>query len=760
MENTCLKIYGMTCTLCSINIEANIQKIEGISKIKVSYATEKARLQYDPSKVELNNIKKEIELLGFSVEENENENENTGLNRSAIERSKLRNVLIISIILSFPMILGMTLSGLGFCHDYFIPNDTTKLSLFIDSLRIKAVLLHQWKFQIVLATPVQFIIGFRFYKNSFYSLKAKIATMDLLVAVGTSAAYFYSLYLIIFDNIEVTVGTLHVYFESSSVIITLVLLGKYLEAIAKGKTSKAIQTLMELKSKNARVLRDSFEIDIPIEELIVGDIVVVRPGEKIPVDGIIVEGNSTVDESMLTGESIPVKKNKNDFVTGASLNKNGSFKFKATKVGNETVLANIIKMVEEAQESRAPIQKIADRICSYFVPIVISIAVVTFLIWFFIIYDQEVFLLDKAIIYAVSVLVVSCPCALGLATPTAIMVAMGIGAQNGILIKNGEELEIICKIDAIVLDKTGTITVGKPEVTDVILLDEEIGYDKNQVLYIAAMAENKSEHPIGVAIFESKKDIVISKLEEIEHFQAIPGKGISAVINGKEVLIGTKRLMIENRIELKNSDERLKLLQQEGKIAVLMAVDNNLISIIALADKIKENSKEVIHVLEKMGIQTYMLTGDNENTAISVANKVGIKNVFAEVQPGNKAQLIQSLKDKGKIVAMVGDGINDAPALATANVGFAIGTGTDAAIETGDVVLLRDDLSTLPLAIKLSKKTMRKIKQNLFWAFIYNLIGIPFAASGHLNPVIAAAAMALSSISVLLNSLSLKKTKF
>ncbi|WP_010233700.1 heavy metal translocating P-type ATPase [Clostridium arbusti] len=758
IESISLRIYGMTCSLCSISIESTLERLEGINRVNVSYSTEKAKLQYDSSKIELDNIKREIELLGFSVRKNEEDSDN-GIDPSLIQENKLRNTFIISAVLSSPLILAMILGGLGFCHDYIDPNSTTKIGAFIAYLRWRALILHDWRLQFALATPVQFIIGFRFYKNSFYALRAKVATMDLLVVVGSTTAYFYSLYIVFFQRPSFLYGMRNIYFESSTVIITLVLLGKYLESIAKGKTSKAIKILMGLKVKKARVLRNTVEVDIPIEKLLVGDIVIVRPGEKIPVDGIIIEGTSMVDESMLTGESIPVKKNEKDFVTGASLNKNGTFKFQATKVGDETVLSNIIRMVEEAQESKAPIQKIADKICGYFVPFIFLVAFSTFLVWYFIIYQSQ--LLDFALINAVSVMVVSCPCALGLATPTAIIVGMGKGAQNGILIKNGEDLEKICKINTIVFDKTGTITIGKPVVTDVIILDKSYGYDKEKIIHIAAVAEKRSEHPIGAAIYENGKEIIDQQEESavVKSFEAIPGKGIQAVINNKIVLIGTKKLMQENKIDLKNAETTLNSFQEEGKIAVLMAIDNNLISVLALSDKIKDKSKDVVSSLKKMGIEVYILTGDNEKTAFSVANKVGIENVMAEVQPGNKAEVIQKLMDKGNIVAMVGDGINDAPALATANIGFAIGTGTDVAIETGDVILLRDDLSALPLSIKLSKKTMCKIKQNLLWAFIYNLIGIPIAAMGYLNPVLAAGAMGLSSISVLINSLNLKRLK-
>lgn len=761
VESISLKVYGMTCVLCSLTIESALEKVEGISKVTASFAAEKVNLQYDAAKIDLKEIEKRIELLGFYTDENEASKPlKSGLSRSEIERNKLRNSFIISAVLSLPLILAMILGGLGFCHDTFDPTSATKWGVFVENLRYKASILHDWRLQLALATPVQFIIGFRFYKNSFYALKAKSATMDLLVAIGTTAAYFYSVYVSLVEPYTYIFGMKNIYFEASSTIITLVLLGKYLESIAKGKTSKAIQTLVQLKPKTAKVLRNGTESDIPIEEVLIGDIVIVRPGEKVPVDGIIIEGFSTVDESMLTGESIPVEKKEKDFVTGASLNKYGTFKFRATKVGNETVFASIIKMVEEAQESKAPIQKIVDKVAGVFIPVVLFVALQTFLIWFFFIYHGQFFIIDKPIIYAVSVLVVSCPCALGLATPAAIMVGMGKGAENGILIKNGEELERACSINTIVLDKTGTITTGKPEVTDIILLDKEQGInDENDLLILAAIAEKKSEHPLGAAIYELGKEKFDRELEDPDKFEAIPGKGIHAVIKDKSVLIGTKKLLEQNSIELTKLEEILTSFQENSKTVVIVAINDSLIGVIALSDKIKENSKEVVSTLESMGIEVYMLTGDNRQTALSVAKEVGIKNIIAEVQPENKAQEVSKLKRQGKIVAMVGDGINDAPALATADVGFAIGTGTDVAIETADIVILRDDLTALPSAIKLSQKTMRKIKQNLFWAFIYNLIGIPIAASGHLNPVLGAVTMGFSSISVLLNSLNLKKFK-
>ncbi len=760
VESVSLKISGMTCALCSATIEAGLGRVDGVTRAKVNYASEKALLEYENTKVQLPEIKKVIEHLGFVAEETGDKNANPQQDPGEIERRRMLRQFIISAALSSPLILAMILGGLGFCHDYFDPTSKTAWGVFVDYIRYKASMLHDWRFQLAVATPVQLIIGARFYKNSFYALRAKKATMDLLIAIGTTVAYLYSIYVSLFENYEISSGMKNIYFEASSVIITLVLLGKYLETVAKGRTSRAIQALIRLRPQTARVVREGIESDVPVEEVLAGDILVVKPGEKIPVDGFLLEGYSAVDESMLTGESIPVDKKEGDYVTGASLNKLGTFKYRATKVGNETVLSHIIKLVEEAQNSKAPIQKLADRVCGFFVPLVLLTAVGTFLYWYFIIYGHLFFLIDKPLIYAVSVLVVSCPCALGLATPAAIMVGMGKGAQKGILIKNGEVLETACKIGIVVLDKTGTVTTGKPEVTDIVLLDGADGrYDDGEVLKLAAIAEKKSEHPLGAAIYQKGREKTASELEDPESFEAIPGKGIFAVVGGKSVLAGTQKLMEENHIDVKEAEKALHSLYDEGKSTVLVAVNGVLTAVIALSDKIKENASKVVTLLENMGIRVHMLTGDNGKAARYIAGKAGIKNVMAEVLPENKTEAIQRLKLLGKVVAMVGDGINDAPALAAADIGFAMGTGTDVAVETGDVVLLKGDLMTIPTAIKLSRRTMRKIKQNLFWAFFYNVIGIPFAATGHLSPVIAAAAMAFSSLSVLLNSLSLKKFK-
>ena len=770
IETKTLKVYGMTCTLCSMTIEASLQRLDGIAGVSVSYASEKAFLEYDSARLQIPDIKKTIEKLGFSVEENADNTESSRLDRSTAERNKLLRLFIFSLIFSAPLLLCMLSVGIGFCHDIIDPGSTTAFGRFIYQIRIRSLFLHDWRLQLAAATPVQFIIGARFYRNSFRALLAGKATMDLLVVLGTTAAYLYSVYIVIFQNYAYVSGLIDIYFEASAAIITLVLLGKYLETAARGRTSRAIQALVGLKPKTARVIRDEAEVDIPIDEVLAGDIVVVRPGEKIPVDGIILEGSSTVDESMLTGESLPVEKKENDFVTGASINKLGTFKFRATKVGSETKLAGIIKIVEEAQGSKAPIQKTADRVCSWFIPFVLTAALATFLIWYLAIYKHQFIVINLPIIYAVSVLVVSCPCALGLATPAAIMVGMGKGAQNGILIKNGESLERACRINTVVLDKTGTVTMGIPEVTDIILLgdrgtgllspaDEKKEYDEKEVLKLAAVAEKKSEHPFGTAIYEKAKKDVGPDIADATRFEAVPGKGVSAEIEDRRVVVGTPAFIGENGIDLRGSGEILDRVYSEGKTAVLVAADGELISIIALSDRIRENSSEVVSRLEKMGISVFMITGDNRHAARAVAGKIGVRNVLAEVLPEDKAEEIKKLKRQGRIVAMVGDGINDAPALAAADIGFAVGTGTDIAIETGDIVLLKEDLLTIPAAINLSRKVMRKIKQNLFWAFIYNIIGIPVAALGHLSPIVAAAAMSLSSVSVLLNSLSLKRFK-
>ncbi|MDP4118081.1 MAG: heavy metal translocating P-type ATPase, partial [Bacillota bacterium] len=694
----------------------------------VNLATNKAAVTYDASQIKLSEIIKTIEGIGYGAQKAEEESRDLEKEQREKEIKSLRRTLIFSVILSSPLMIAMILA----------------------LIKIDIPFLHNEYFQLAIATPVQFYIGFRFYRNAYHSLKSKSANMDVLVAMGTSAAYFFSLYNVFFEKIQPGMLMKNLYFEASAVIITLVLLGKYLEAVAKGKTSEAIKKLIGLKAKTAKVERNGKEMDIPVDEVEKADIIIVRPGEKIPVDGVITEGNSSVDESMLTGESLPVEKNVGETVIGATINKFGTFKFKATKVGKETALAQIIKMVEDAQGSKAPIQKIADRVSGVFVPVIIGIAALTFVVWFFVVNKGAD--VNSAIINAVSVLVIACPCALGLATPTAIMVGTGLGAENGILFKGGEYLETAYKINAVVLDKTGTITNGKPDVTDIITYTD---MSKKDILRIAAVAEKKSEHPLGVAIYEYAK-AKLGSVSDPENFEAIPGKGVAAALDGHNILVGTRKLMAEKNIDIGKVEAEIEKLEDQGKTAMIVSVDENIAAVIAVADTLKDSSREAIEELGRMGIDVYMITGDNKRTAEAIAKQVGIENVIAEVLPEHKAEEINRLKGAGKIVAMVGDGINDAPALAMANIGMAIGTGTDIAIEAADVTLMSGSLKTIPSAIKLSRKTMNKIKMNLFWAFIYNIIGVPFAAFGFLNPIIAGAAMALSSVSVVSNSLSLK----
>lgn len=719
-----LKITGMSCAACSAKVEKKLSRLEGVSKANVNLTTEKATIEYEPSEIKVSDMIKAVRSLGYGAEKAEEVTRDREKEQREKEVRTLRITLIISIILSSPLIAAMILT----------------------LLQVDVPYLHNPYFQLAIATPIQFVIGYRFYKHAFYALRAGSANMDVLISMGTSAAYFFSLYNVFYQPAKIG-GMKDLYFEAAAVIITLILLGKYLEAVAKGKTSEAIKKLMGLQAKTARVIRNGTEEDIPIEEVETGDIIVVRPGEKIPVDGTILEGFSSIDESMLTGESLPVEKKYGDFVIGATINKFGTFKFEATKVGKDTALSQIVKMVEDAQGSKAPIQKIADQVSGIFVPVVVGIALVTFLIWYFAEGN-----LTQAIVSAVAVLVIACPCALGLATPTAIMVGTGKGAENGILIKGGEHLETAYKLNVVVLDKTGTITKGQPDVTDVISLN---AMDRQEVIRLAAITEKSSEHPLGVAIFEHGKK-AFGTIPDPERFEAIPGRGVMAVVDNRVIQMGTRKLMVEKGIDTGSIEHTLSGLEDEGKTAMLFAVNNVLEAVIAVADTLKENSTEAISDLQSMGIEVYMITGDNKRTANAIARQVGITNVLAEVLPENKAEEVEKLKARGKVVAMVGDGINDAPALATANIGMAIGTGTDVAIEAADITLMRGDLRTIPAAIRLSRKTMNKIKQNLFWAFFYNIIGIPFAALGLLSPIIAGGAMAFSSVSVVTNSLSLK----
>ncbi len=715
-----LIVEGMTCAACSTRVEKVLNKLKGVAKATVNLSTNKAVVEYQAGLIDEDTLIKAIEKAGYKAEVEVERDLDREKEMREKEIKSLKTSFIISAILSLPLFSAM----------------------FFHMAGIHTILTNGW-FQLILATPVQFFIGYRFYKGAYNSLRGGGANMDVLVSMGTSAAYFYSIY-------NLLIGVHEYYFEASAVIITLILLGKTFEAVAKGKTSEAIKKLMGLQPKTARIIKDGVEMDIPIEKVEIGDIIVVRPGERIPVDGIIVEGHSSVDESMITGESIPIDKGADDEVIGATINKFGTFKFRATKIGKDTVLSQIIKLVEDAQGSKAPVQRLADKISGIFVPIVVVIALVTF-IGFYLIEGN----FNIGLINAVAVLVIACPCALGLATPTAIMVGTGKGAENGILIKSGEHLERAHKMDTIVFDKTGTITKGEPEVTDIVSFND---IDKNEILRIAASVEKTSEHPLGQSIVKKGEEELL-RLSEPERFIAIPGKGLKATFEGKEVLIGNRKLMADNNISIMNGEETLLRLEEEGKTAMLLSLDNKLSGIIAVADQIKETSKKAIEELKSMGLDVYMITGDNERTAQSIAKEVGITNVLAEVLPENKAEVVEEIKSRGKHVGMVGDGINDAPALAAADVGFAIGTGTDVAMEAADITLMRGDLSGVVTAIRLSHRTMKTIKQNLFWAFFYNSIGIPFAALGFLDPMIAGAAMAFSSVSVVTNSLRLKKFK-
>lgn len=715
---TTLIVEGMTCAACSSRVEKVLNKQEGVVKATVNLSTNKAVVEYPSGVIDEDILVKIIEKAGYKAE--------VEIERDLDREKELREKEIKSLKTSFIFSAALSLPLFS--------------AMFFHMAGIHTILTNGW-FQLILATPVQFLIGYRFYKGAYNSLRGGGANMDVLVSMGTSSAYFYSIYNLI-------TGVHEYYFEASAVIITLILLGKTFEAVAKGKTSEAIKKLIGLQPKTARIIKDGVEMDISIEKVEIGDIVVVRPGERIPVDGIVVEGNSAVDESMITGESIPVDKTLDDEVIGATINKFGTFKFRATKIGKDTVLSQIIKLVEDAQGSKAPVQRLADKIAGIFVPVVVVIALITFLGFYFIGGNFNIGLIN-----AVAVLVIACPCALGLATPTAIMVGTGKGAENGILIKSGEHLERAHKIDTIVFDKTGTITKGEPEVTDIISFND---MDRDEILRIAASVERTSEHPLGQSIVKKGEEELL-KLLEPEKFIAIPGKGLKATFEGKEVFIGNRKLMSDNNISIAKGEEILLKLEEEGKTAMLLSLDNKLSGILAVADKIKETSRDAIEELKNMGLEIYMITGDNERTAKAIAKEVGITNVLAEVLPENKAEVVEEIKSRGKNVGMVGDGINDAPALAAADVGFAIGTGTDVAMEAADITLMRGDLSSIVIAIRLSHRTMRTIKQNLFWAFFYNSIGIPFAALGFLDPMIAGAAMAFSSVSVVTNSLRLKK---
>lgn len=727
-----LQITGMTCAACATRIEKGLNKLSGVTGANVNLALETAHVEYNPAMVDVRDIQNKVTQLGYKAEPKQ-EVMDAGQRRQK-EIVKQKRKFFISAILALPLLWSMV-SHFSFMSWIWLPD----------------LFMNPW-FQLALATPVQFYIGGHFYVGAYKAIVNKSANMDVLIALGTSAAYFYSLYL----TVEwASNGAGHhgpdMYYETSAVLITLVLLGKLFEMLAKGRTSEAIKTLMGLQAKTALVVRDGVEQSIPIEEVVVGDIVIVKPGDKIAVDGEIIEGRTSVDESMLTGESLPVEKQTGDTVIGATLNKNGVIRIAATKVGKDTALAQIIKVVEEAQGSKAPIQRIADVISGVFVPIVVGIATVAFLIWYFLVSPGE---FAHALEIGIAVLVIACPCALGLATPTSIMAGSGRAAEFGILFKGGEHLETTHLINTVVLDKTGTVTKGKPELTDIVVQD----IDEQLFLSLVGAAEKNSEHPLAEAIVAGimNKGIELGNTDE---FEAIPGFGISAIVNGQKVLAGTRKLMAKYDVSFEVALPQMEQLEESGKTAMLIAIDGKYAGLVAVADTIKETSKEAVERLKKMGIEVVMITGDNGRTAAAIAQQAGIDHVLAEVLPEGKAEEVKKLQAQGKKVAMVGDGINDAPALAIADIGMAVGTGTDVAMETADVTLMRGDLNSIPDAIYMSRKTMRNINQNFFWALGYNSIGIPVAALGLLAPWVAGAAMALSSVSVVLNALRLQRIK-
>jgi len=719
-ESAELAIGGMTCASCAARIEKRLNALEGVVSATVNLAAERALVRFRPGVASVAGLVGRVEETGYTARPLAPDAEDAEQQERARRARRDLWTLLFAAALSLPLVFQMA-SLLPWSAGHW-----------------------EWPrwWQLALATPVQFIAGWRFYRGAYHALRGGGANMDVLVALGTSAAYF--------DSLAVTVlglDGMDVYYEAAAIIITLILLGKYLEERAKGRTSAAIRKLMGLQAKTARVVREGVEREIPVDQVMAGDVVLARPGEKFAVDGVILEGRTSVDESMITGESLPVEKGPGDAVIGATINKHGAVRFQATKVGKDTALSQIIRLVQEAQGSKAPIQRLADQISGIFVPIVLAVAVVTSAAW----YAYAGF--TPALVNAVAVLVLACPCALGLATPTAIMVGTGKGAEAGVLIKGGESLETAHKLDAIILDKTGTLTRGRPEVTDLVPFDAS---GEHELLRLAASAEQGSEHPLGEAIRERGKREGVELLPA-EEFRAVPGHGLEVRVGGKLLRLGNLKLMARHGLTLDGHGRAVAALEEEGKTVVLLADEERILGAVAVADTLKETSAEAVRALGAMGIEVWMLTGDNPRTARAIAAQAGIERVMAEVLPEEKAAKVGELKAGGKVVGMVGDGINDAPALAAADVGFAIGTGTDVAMEASDVTLMRGDLMSVVDAIRLSRATLRKIRQNLFWAFIYNILGIPLAALGYLSPVVAGAAMAMSSVSVVSNTLLLRR---
>ncbi|MCX6737066.1 MAG: heavy metal translocating P-type ATPase [Candidatus Parcubacteria bacterium] len=737
MKKTILKVSGMHCASCVANIENALKKEEGVKSAIVNFVSEKLYLEFDPIKISMDKILKIVENLGYKIttETDEKGTHDHHKEVKAQEINKLKKRFILALLFSLP-ILYMAISEM---LELSIPEIFENYGIII---------------QFVLTTVV-IVSCFNIWISGFKNLLRLKPNMDSLIFISTAVAYFYSLAIsiLMFSGITIEV---YLYYESAALILVFISLGKYLEAITKGKTSEAIKKLIGLQPKEATVIRDNEEIKIPISEVKVGDIILVKPGEKIPVDGIVIDGYSAVDEKMITGESIPVEKKEGDEVIGATINQTGVLKFKVVRVGKDTMLAQIIKIVEQAMGSKAPIQLLADKVSFYFVPSVIVIAILSFATWF---------LLGQSLVFAltvfVTVLIIACPCVLGLATPTAVMMGTGLAAKNGILIKSGKALEIAKNVNIVIFDKTGTLTRGEPSVTDIVQIEDEI--DKNSILQIAASIEKNSEHPLAQAIVNKAKEENIN-LSEVKNFQAIPGHGVIAGWENKKILFGTRKLMIDNQINPNLIEEKMIVLEDQGKTVMILAQDKEIIGLIAVADTLKDYSKEAVRILHKMGKKVVMITGDNKRVGQAIALQVGIDRVLAEVLPQEKSAEIKKLQSEGNIVAMVGDGINDAPALAQSDLGIALGSGTDVAMETGEIILIKDDLRDVITAIDLSKYTLNKIKQNLFFFFFYNIIGIPIAAGilypftgWLLNPTIAAAAMALSSVSVISNSLLMKR---
>jgi Cu+-exporting ATPase len=815
LEKVHIPITGMTCTTCAATVKKGLVKTPGVKRAEVNFASEKASVEYDPSKVDLSQIKNAISQSGYGTAAKKSIFPVSGMTcASCVSRveqalSSVPGVVSASVNLAsekatVEYIDGTEIASLrravkeaGYelgSEAETLEDVTTASQREIRNVRNRFILAAVLGSAILalslpwspsftgklyllwaLATPVQFWAGLRFYRGAWGALRHRTADMNTLVAVGTSAAYFYSVVAVLFPALFAATGRgVDVYFDTAAMIIALILLGRFLEARARGQTSEAIEKLVGMQPRTALVVRDGKETEIPVDDVQVGDLILVRPGERVPVDGIIRKGYSAIDESMITGESIPVEKKAGDEVIGATINKTGSFEFQATKVGKDTTLAQIIGLVEEAQGSKAPIQRLADVIASYFVPIVIGIAIITFVIWYFV---GPAPALTFALLNFVAVLIIACPCALGLATPTAIMVGTGKGAEHGVLIRSAEALERSHQIKTVLLDKTGTLTRGKPEVTDIIAVPSS---SQEEVLRLAASAERGSEHPLGEAIVKAASERKL-ELSSASDFRAIPGHGVEASVKNKKLLLGNLKLVKDRGLSLNGLEKEAEHLWEKGKTVMFLGVDSHLTGIIALADTLKPKAREALAELHKMGIEAVMLTGDNQRTAEAIAQEVGIDRVVAEVLPEHKAEEVKKLQAEGKVVAMVGDGINDAPALAQADVGIAIGTGTDVAMETGDITLISGDLSGIVTAISLSKRTIRTIKQNLFWAFAYNTALIPVAAGvlylafgntgvpsglhfvlgdyGFLNPILAAAAMAASSITVVLNSLRLRGFK-